>query len=138
LSPLVAAVGLGSVPFFGAPKTIVTVRVRAALLQAGVDAKMIVIVGSTKTSVSLKAQTVSQEQFVNAGIEAAQEKHGEMEAESGRPVEDLKAPQGELVLVAENITTSGNTVLVTVVAYVDAKRINSRSVKLFNTAVPMN
>lgn len=136
ISPIVSALDLGASPVFGVPRQVTADRIIQVLRISGVSADKIRIVGSRLT-VKLESQTITQADFDRVAIAAAQERFGDIEVESDRPVPDLEVPKGQLELVAENIVKSGNSVAISVTAYVDGKRINSRNIKLYNTTVPI-
>lgn len=136
LSPEISALDLGAAPMFGVPRLLASDRIEQALKLAGLKSDMIRIVGS-RVSVKIDSQVVTQADFEKVASEAARERFGDIEVESDRPVPDLEVPKGELQLVAENLVKSGNSVSVSVTVYVDGKRINSRSIKLYNTSVPL-
>ena len=138
LSPGVTAVDLGSAPVMGVPKVIDDQRIKTMLARSGFDVRKVEVVGSTRCEVSMKGQTIPHAQFVQTAILAAEERYVGIDAETNEPGVDLAAPMGEVSLVADNMVKSGNTISVRVVAYVDGKRINSRSIKLYNALVPVN
>lgn len=137
LSPMVSAADLGASPMYGVPRIIDDTRVKASLVRMGIKAEKIEVMGSSRSKVSRAGQTIEEAAFVAAAVEGAQERFGAGEFEAGEPVVALEAPAGEVTLVTENVFQSGNTVTVRVVAFVDGKRVNARSVKLYNRAVPV-
>lgn len=138
LSPTVSAVDVGTAPVMGVPKIIDADRVKISLIRAGFDAKKIEVVGSSQCEVSLKGQTITHVDFLKVAIEAAKERFGDFDAESNEPGVDLEAPEGTVQIIAENVIRSGNVITVRVVAYVDGKRINSRTLKIYNASVPVH
>lgn len=136
LSPVVAAVDLGQSPIFGIPRTITADRIKTALIQAGIDQSRVQVLGR-QTNVSRAGQVVTQAQFEEVAKSAVRERFGDFDVETSGPVPDLQVPMGEIRLSADNVVKSGNSVMATVTAYVDGKRINSRTIKLYNSGVPV-
>lgn len=137
LASSVTGLDLGDSPNFGVLSVVTQSRIKAAFLQMGIKDDRLKFVGATLTKVGRSGQTISQDQFVETAIAAAKERFGDVEIENGLPVPELDAPKGDLQLIAENVMKSGNSVSVTVVAYVDGKRINARTLKLYNPTVPV-
>lgn len=124
-------VEISSTPPFGAKRiidrSVLTARIRAA----GLDPSKYVITGSSQATITRPGQKIEQEQFLAAALNAATERFGaQVEPVLKAPVPALSAPNGELSLVAERITQSGSVVTVVVAAFVDGKRINSRTLNL--------
>ncbi len=124
-------VEISKTPPFGAKRvidrSILTARIRAA----GLDPSKYVITGSSQATITRPGQKIEQEQFLEAALAAAVERFGaKVEPVLKTPVPPLSAPSGELSLVAERITQSGSVVSVVVAAFVDGKRINSRTLNL--------
>lgn len=137
LSERISALVVATVPMIGSERRVDQTLVTGKLKQIGLKTDQIKVVGPAQTVVRQVSQQIAQEEFVTAAMEAASLEFGDVELESERPVAPLYVPLGEKVLSVEGVSRSGSGVSVTVVAYVDGKRINSRTVKLVSKSIPM-
>lgn len=128
---------IGPSPVFGVPRTYDRNWVAAQLKGAGYQAAKIRIIGPVRLTIERVGQTITQQMFTDAAIAAIAGEYPDFEAESAKPVPDLQAPTGKLDLTVESITKTGKTLSVTVAAYVDGKRINSRTLAFVNAAAPL-
>lgn len=85
--------------------------------------------GASKVVVKRAGQDVSHEQFVEAAEAAARKVVGDSTLEMLSPAPAMRAPAGELELVAGRPQLSRDEVTVSVALFVAGKRVNSRQVK---------
>ncbi len=133
LASKLTGIDIGSTPPLGVEARVDRVRIKARLKQAGINSDEYVIVGAPSGKVKRRGQRVTQEAFQQQAIAAAQAKLGPSASLVGTtPGPDMTVPMGDLSLVAESTSVSGTQVSVVVAAFVDGKRINSRTIKLSN------
>ncbi|MDI9635164.1 hypothetical protein QPK87_31710 [Kamptonema cortianum] len=137
LASKLSGLTIGTTPPLGVDRIIDRTLIIAKLKQAGVDATRVRVIGPVQCKVKRVGQTVDHAMFLQAAEKAAQDKYGQFEAESRQAIQPLTTPIGNLDLRVEAMSRSGDTLSVTVAAYVDEKRINSRTVRLINRAVPI-
>lgn len=127
---------LGTTPPINIPRVIEQSKILYRLKSAGIDVSTVRIDGAAKTRVMRKGQTITHEQFVEAATRGAQMK-GYSNLSSDAPGVNFVVLAGELQLVCESVTSTENGINVTVGAYVDGKRFNSRTVKLRSTNISL-
>lgn len=133
-----SAIVLSQTPPFGVDRVLDRTLITAKLRNAGYDPAKLVIIGSSQARVRRKGQLVSHEDFVAQAIAAASSKFGgSATPEVKSPVAPLSVPPGQVELVAERVTKSGSVVSVVIAAFVDGKRINSRTVSLVNASADL-
>ncbi len=133
----VQQIPLGNSPVFGVPRTLDRTNIVAKLRGAGFDVAKVRISGPVKIRIKRVGQTITQEMFAQCATESIQAEYPNFVSESQRPVPNLEAPMGELQLVADRPVRSGSNLSVTVVAYVDGKRINARTLLFSNQSAPV-
>lgn len=124
------AIELGQTPPIGIERIVERSRILARLKQAGLTTMdKVAVIGSVRAKVVRRAQRVLHEDFVAAAIQAAADKApGTFESKTPGP--DMVLPMGEVQLVAESTTVANGRANVTIAAYVDGRRVNSRTVRL--------
>ncbi len=132
-----AEVDLGTSPVFGVPRQFDRNWVMGRLKAAGFTVAKIRIIGPVRIQIKRVGQTITQAMFEKAALDGIKDQYPDIEAESTKPTPDLDAPEGALDLRVDRIDKSGARLSVTVVAYVDGKRINSRTLTYSNKAVPV-
>lgn len=137
LKQQIAAIDLGTSPVFGVPRTMDRNWILGRMKVAGLNPALIRIVGPVRIQVKRVGQSITQQMFVEAAVAAIATQYPGFDAESTKPVPDLDVPVGTVQLVAERVAKSGSTLMVTVAAFVDGKRINSRNLNFTNTVVPV-
>lgn len=133
-----AEVDLGTSPVFGVPRQLDRNWILGKLKSAGFPVSKIRIVGPVRIQVKRVGQTITQAMFESAAVSAIKGQYPDFEAESTKPTPDLDAPAGALDLRVDRVEKSGSRLSVTVVAYVDGKRINSRTLNYINKSIPIN
>ena len=124
------AIDLGETPPIGIERIVERSRILARLKQAGLTSlEKVAVIGSMRAKVVRRAQRVTHQDFVAAALKAAADKApGSFESKTPGP--DMVLPMGEVQLVAESTTVANGRANVTVAAYVDGRRVNSRTVRL--------
>lgn len=138
LKARLAAVDLGNSPVFGVPRQIDRTWILGRLKAAGFAPATVRVVGPVRLTIKRVGQSITQQMFVDAAVREIATQYPGFEPESTKPVPDLDVPVGELQLVAERVAKSGSTLMVTVAAFVDGKRINSRNLTFTNNVVPLS
>lgn len=133
-----ADVDLGASPVFGVPRQLDRNWIMGRLKSAGFTVAKVRIVGPVRIQIKRVGQTITQAMFEAAAVAAIADQYPDFEAESTKPTPDLDAPDGALDLRVDRVDKSGSRLSVTVVAYVDGKRINSRTLTYANKSVPVN
>lgn len=137
ISPKIAGLSISTVPPLGVERHIDRTLILGKLRLIGIDIAKVKIVGPTEITVTQEGQSISQTEFVAAAIAAVSKQFGEVEQEFEQPEPDLVAPLGTKQLVVERIYQTGKAISATVVAYVNKKRINSRTIRLVSKEVPI-
>lgn len=134
---VLAEISLGNAPTFGVPRVLDRYIINSRLKAAGFDVAKVRISGPVRIQIKRVGQTITQQMFINTAIASISEQYPSFEPETTKPVPDLEAPEGTLDLRAEQPLKSGSNLSVTVVAYVDGKRVNSRTLTFVNKSVPL-
>lgn len=135
---VLAEISLGNSPTFGVPRVLDRNMIASKLKAAGFDTAKIRISGPVRIQIKRIGQTITQQMFIDSAIATIGEQYPDFEPSTTKPIPDLEAPEGKLDLRAEVPLKSGTNLSVTVVAYVDGKRINSRTLTFVNKSVPIN
>ncbi|MBX3111124.1 MAG: hypothetical protein KF857_03875 [Fimbriimonadaceae bacterium] len=128
----VAALPVAESPLIGVTTSVTRAEIERALAKAGLDTKTLDIEGPPQVRVKRAFQEIDQENFVKAALEQSRKQLGDNikpAFDSSRPG-PLKAPKGDIEFEVENIEVHGTVAACRVVAKVDGKRINSRTVNL--------
>jgi hypothetical protein len=133
-----AEVDLGTSPAFGVPRQLDRNWILGRLKAAGFTVSKVRVIGPVRIQIKRVGQTITQAMFEAAAVAAIKDQYPDFEAESTKPTPDLDAPAGALDLRVDRVDKSGSRLTITVVAYVDGKRINSRSLSYANKGVPLN
>lgn len=123
-------------PPFGVDRVIDRTVIASRLRQAGVAGTRAKIVGPLQVRVRRAGQVITHDQFLVAAEAAVTMDFPGFRAVSQGQVSPLRAPLGQLDLRAERVTRAGSSVTVVVAAFVDGKRVNSRSVTLTGASLP--
>jgi len=132
-----AEINLGNAPTFGVPRVLDRYLINSRLKAAGFDVAKIRISGPVRIQIKRVGQTITQQMFIDTAVGTIGEQYPNFAPETTKPTPDLEAPEGVLDLRAEQPLKSGSNLSVTVVAYVDGKRINSRTLIFVNKSVPI-
>ncbi|MFM9872234.1 MAG: hypothetical protein ACKVQS_02070 [Fimbriimonadaceae bacterium] len=133
-----AEIDLGTSPVFGVPRQLDRNWILGKLKAAGFPIAKIRVVGPVRIQVKRVGQTITQAMFEATAVAGIKDQYPDFEAESTKPTPDLDAPEGLLDLRVDRVDKSGSRLSVTVVAYVDGKRINSRTLTYLNKGMPIN
>lgn len=129
---------LGNSPTFGVPRLLDRSLILSKLKAAGFNTAKVRISGPVRIQIKRIGQTISQQMFIDSAVLAITEQYPNFEPATSKPVPDLEAPEGKLDLRAEQPLKSGSNLSVTVVAYVDGKRVNSRTLTFVNKSASIN
>lgn len=137
--PMASHVGdidFGTSPKAGVPYKLDSNRIKARLKLKGLKETDFRLIAPQVITILTKGQTVEPQMFIEAAIDAAQARFGadsQFKAE-GDPG-SLKAPMGSLELRAETSRVLQDRFIVTIAAFVDGRRINSKSVTLIGSGL---
>lgn len=130
-------IDFGSAPVFGVPRQVDRNFVLSKLKLAGFNTALVRVIGPIRIKIARTGQTITQKMFEDTAVAGIADQYPDFEPETTKPTPDLEAPIGELDLRVDQVNKMGSTLNVTVVAYVDGKRINSRTLNFTNAAVPI-
>lgn len=131
LQARIAAIELGTTSAVGIRRPVLASLIQAKLRAEGIDPAKFTIEVPKNAAVSRKGQTVAAEQIQTTAEDAVRTKIGDGAGLMlDQPIEPMTVPTGKLTLAVENVQYSGTRATATVVAYVDAKRIDSRVVRM--------
>ena len=131
------AVDFGNTPVFGVPRQVDRNWILSKLKMAGFNTALVRVIGPVRIKIERSGQRITQKMFEDVAVTGIADQYPDFEPETTKPTPDLEAPIGELDLRVDQVMKSGKYLTVSVVAYVDGKRINSRTLTFSNAAVPM-
>ena len=124
------AIVLGDAPAIGITRSIPRDLIEARLHHNGFDG--VALSGAPSSVVRRASQEVPHHSFTDVAI--AKLKEAGLEAVlTNADLKPMPVPQGKLELLPEGVMQSGSSITVTVAAYVDGKRFNSRNISATST-----
>jgi hypothetical protein len=125
------AIVLGTTSAVGVKRQVPSSVIQAKLRTEGIDPTKFNIVVSKTAAVARKGQTIDGEAILQAVTESIRRQLGEAtEIALDQPVEPMVVPTGKLTLAVDKPFFSGTRCSATIIAYVDAKRCDTRVVRL--------
>lgn len=125
------AIELGTTASVGVKRPVPTSVIQAKLRAEGIDPAQFNFVVPKTAAVARRGQTVDGEAILAAVSESVRRQLGEAaEIALDQPVDPMVVPTGKLTLAVDKPFFSGTRCSATVVAYVDAKRCDTRVVRL--------
>lgn len=128
----IAALQVGATPLLGVTTSVSRSEIERALVKAGIESKNLSMDGPSQVRIKRAYQEIDQDNFVKAAMELSRKELGDYTKpafDASRPA-PLKAPKGNVEFEVENIEVHGTLAACRVIAKVDGKRVNSRTVNL--------